>query len=304
MIKEQVFTQVSEIVGKHLAKLDEPMAGHTSFNIGGPADIFTAPDSIGSMTALLDFCKINGIPCFVFGRGTNILVRDKGIRGVVINTSGQLKHFSAEDDKIEAEAGAFLSAVANAALENGLAGFEFASGIPGTIGGATVMNAGAYGGQMADVVFETTAFDEERGLIKLTNTEHEFGYRESIFQKRNLVILKTVIKLEKGNKEEIKARMDDYNSRRKSMQPLNYPSAGSTFRRTPGYYTGKLIEEAGLKGFRIGGAQVSEKHAGFIVNLGEATAADVLELIELVREKIFERTGVTLIPEIKAVGEE
>ncbi len=304
MNKERVSALISNIAGERFTKMDEPMAAHTSFNIGGPADIFVTPESIDRLTAVLNFCRINEIPHIVIGRGTNLLVRDKGIRGVVVCTYGQLKRFTVEDTKIEVEAGALLSAVANAAQENGLAGFEFASGIPGTIGGAVVMNAGAYGGQMDAVVFETVAVNENDEIIRLTNAEHEFGYRESVFQKSGSIILKTIIMLETGDKDEIKAKMDDYNSRRKKTQPLNLPSCGSTFRRAQGCFTGKLIEEAGLKGYKIGGAQVSEKHGGFIVNLGGASAEDVLQLIEHVQEKINETAGVKLVPEVKVIGEE
>ena len=294
-----MFALISGISGERFTKMDEPMAAHTSFNIGGPADIFVTPESIDQLTALLNLCRTNEIPHIVIGRGTNLLVRDKGIRGVVICTFGQLKRFTVKDTKIEAEAGALLSAAANAAQENELTGFEFASGIPGTIGGAVVMNAGAYGGQMDAVVFETMAVNENGEIIRLSNAEHGFGYRESVFQKNGAIILKTIIELKKGDKDEIKAKMDEYNSRRKRTQPLNLPSCGSTFRRAEGCYTGKLIEEAGLKGFQIGGAQVSEKHGGFIVNRGGAAAKDVLQLIKHVQEKIYEVAGVNLVPEVK-----
>ncbi|HHW49412.1 MAG TPA: UDP-N-acetylmuramate dehydrogenase [Clostridiaceae bacterium] len=304
MGKEIAIKLVSEIVGKDNIKIDEPMKNHTSFKIGGNADILVTPENSVQIAKVVEVCRREGIPFFVMGNGTNIIVRDKGIRGVVIKTCGKFERYAVEDTMIEAESGILLSKLADVALEHGLTGLEFASGIPGSLGGAVVMNAGAYDGEMKDVVVKTEYIDKD-GLIKiLEGDEHLFGYRTSVIQEEGGIVLRSWLKLQKGNKEDIKALMDNLNWRRKSKQPLEMPSAGSVFKRPPGFFTGKLIEDCGLKGYRIGGAEISTKHCGFIVNVGGATANDVINLIRHIQERIKSEYGIELKTEVKIVGED
>jgi UDP-N-acetylmuramate dehydrogenase len=302
--KGKIYSALLQIINAEQIRIDEPMSAHTSFKIGGPADFYIAPENTGELQNILAVCRELEFPFYVIGRGTNLLVKDKGIRGVVVSTADRMKSFSIDGNRITAQSGALLAAISNKAMENGLAGFEFASGIPGTIGGAVVMNAGAYEGQMDRVVFRSVALDEAGSLMELNNEEHKFGYRESIFQSNSWVILNVTIELEQGDRDEIKEKMDDFNNRRRDKQPLNLPSAGSVFRRVKGHYTGQLIEECGLKGYRIGGAMVSDKHCGFIVNCGGATASDVIGLINYVQEKVLSQKGIHIIPEVKVIGED
>lgn len=304
MNKESVAGLLKDIVGERNIEIDAPMRNHTSFRIGGPADILVTPQDDSQLAKTLALCRKTDVPVFVMGNGTNLLVRDKGIRGVVIKLCDNFSRYKVEDDTITASAGILLSKVADIALEHGLAGLEFASGIPGTLGGAVFMNAGAYGGEMKDVVVKTEYMDNEGEIRHICGPEHEFGYRSSIIQKKGGIILRSQIKLHKGDRLEIKARMDDLNSRRKDKQPLEMPSAGSVFKRPEGYYAGKLIQDCGLKGYRIGGAEVSSKHCGFIVNVGDADANDVIELIHFIQDRVKAEFGVELHTEIRIVGEE
>lgn len=302
--KQRVAKLVTDIVGIDNIKLDEPMRNHTSFKVGGPADILVTPIDVDQILKILEVCREEKTPVFVMGNGTNLIVRDKGIRGVVIKTCENFNNYEVTGTTIEAYSGLLLSKVADIALEYGLSGLEFASGIPGTLGGAVYMNAGAYGGEMKDVVSKTEYLDSDNKIRILREEEHEFGYRSSRIQKEGGIVLKSEIKLKKGNKPEIKAAMDDFNKRRKEKQPLELPSAGSVFKRPKGYYAGKLVQDCGLKGYRIGGAEVSTKHCGFIVNSGNATAADIINLIKHIQDKVKSKFGVDLRTEVRIVGEE
>ena len=279
---------------------NEPMSKHTTFRAGGNAAFYVAPESEEQIVALMKALK--GTSHMVMGNGSNLLFTDKGYDGVVIGIGSRFSDICIEGNKIIAESGALLSKVANVALEHGLGGMEFAAGIPGSVGGAVMMNAGAYGGEMKDIVALSTCVGESGNVLEIEN--HEFSYRHSIFSDKNLLILKTVMHLEPKDKEKIKAEMVELNRRRKEKQPLEYPSAGSTFKRPEGYFAGKLIEDAGLKGYRVGGAMVSEKHAGFVINYDNATATDILTLMEHIKSEVYMRFGVELEPEVKIVGEE
>ncbi len=282
---------------------NEPMKKHTTFRIGGPADYFVMPSDEQELAKVLKVCKEYSIPIYIVGNGSNLLVGDGGFRGVIIQLYKEMSALIVEEEQITAQAGCSLAQIANAALNEELTGFEFAAGIPGTLGGAVVMNAGAYGGEMKDVLVSARVMTEEGEILELTAEELKLGYRTSVIPEKNYIVLGAVLKLEKGTRDEIKAQMDDLRQKRVSKQPLEYPSAGSTFKRPEGYFAGKLIQDAGLKGFSVGGAQVSEKHSGFVINKGQATAADVMELIRQVTEKVKSETGVTMEPEVKRIGE-
>ena len=282
---------------------NEPMKKHTTFRIGGPADYFVMPSDEQELAKVLKVCKEYSIPIYIVGNGSNLLVGDGGFRGVIIQLYKEMSALIVEEEQITAQAGCSLAQIANAALNEELTGFEFAAGIPGTLGGAVVMNAGAYGGEMKDVLVSARVMTEEGEILELPVEELNLGYRTSVIPEKNYIVLGAVLKLEKGTRDEIKAQMDDLRQKRVSKQPLEYPSAGSTFKRPEGYFAGKLIQDAGLKGFSVGGAQVSEKHSGFVINKGQATAADVMELIRQVTEKVKSETGVTMEPEVKRIGE-
>ena len=282
---------------------EEPMKKHTTFRVGGNADYFIVPKTIEEVKNVVALCKETDMPYYILGNGSNLLVSDKGYRGVIIQIYKEINEICIEGDQIKVQAGALLSKIGSAALEAGLTGFEFASGIPGTIGGAVVMNAGAYGGEMKDVLEEVTALTPEGEAIVLRKEELELGYRTSIIAKKDYIVLEAKLKLEKGEKDAIKGRMDELKLQRTTKQPLEYPSAGSTFKRPEGYFAGKLIQDAGLRGFQVGGAQVSEKHCGFVINKDHATAADVWELMCQVRAIVKEKFGVELEPEVKRLGE-
>lgn len=301
--KELLAREIEKIAGQENVKLDEPMKNHTSFKVGGPADILVTPVSVSQLSQILKLCKNKSVPVFVMGNGTNLIVRDKGIRGVVVKIFDNLNQFTVKDDIITAYAGILLSRVSMIAYENGLTGLEFACGIPGTLGGAVAMNAGAYGGEMKDVVVETEYMDKDGEIRVVRDDGHQFGYRTSFIQKNSGIVIKTSMKLKKGNKEEIKALMDDLTQRRQEKQPLEMPSAGSIFKRPEGYFAGKLIEDCGLRGHRIGGAEVSQKHCGFIVNTGDAKAKDILDLIEYIRNTVKMKFGVDMQTEVRIVGE-
>lgn len=283
-------------------KVNEPMRCHTSFKIGGPAKVFVCPEKTQELEQILGFLKEKELPFFILGKGSNLLVSDEGINAAVICLSS-FNAISVSGEEIKAGAGAALSAVCQAALQNGLSGLEFAFGIPGGIGGALFMNAGAYGGEMAQVVKKAEYITPcgKRGSISVEDME--LGYRTSIFKTSDMIITSVTFKLSKGNTEEIKAKMDDFMLRRKTKQPLEFPSAGSTFKRPEGYFAGALIEKNNLKGKRIGGAMVSEKHAGFVINYDNASASDVKELMKYVSDTVLEADGVKLEPEVIFVGE-
>ena len=285
---------------------NEPMSRHTSFKIGGPADLLVIPRSIEDTRRVFVGCKRNGVPCYVVGNGTNLLVRDGGIRGAVLKLASGLNGIvPAEETLLEVGAGTLLSDLLDTARNLELSGLEFAVGIPGSVGGAVAMNAGAYGGEIASLVLRVKVLDQEGRILWLGRDDLAFGYRESIFQHRaDLMVLGAELKMVKGRKENIVRQMEDYAHRRQEKQPLDMPSAGSAFRRPPGGYVGPLIEKAGLKGFSIGGARVSPKHAGFIVNTGGATAKDVLQLMDTIVTAVYETSGIVLQPEIVVLGED
>ncbi len=292
-----------EIAGSGQVCTDEPMKQHTTFRIGGRADYFVSPTETEQIRKIIELCRRENMPWYVIGNGSNLLVSDHGFRGVIIRLFKNYAGLRIEGEQIFVQAGALLSRTANAALQEGLTGFEFAAGIPGTIGGAMVMNAGAYGGEMKDITESVTVLTPEGELLTLKREELEMGYRTSLIARKGYLVLEAVLKLTHGNQEQIKEKMADLRQRRISKQPLEYPSAGSTFKRPQGYFAGKLIMDAGLRGFQVGGAQVSEKHCGFVVNTGDATAEDVLELIRQVSAKVRALEGVTLEPEVRLLGE-
>lgn len=290
---------LAEIVGADSILTNEPMAKHTTFLIGGPADVYVAPRSVEDIAAVMRACDEAEVPYRIVGNGSDLLVADEGLCCVVIQVLDNLADIAVEEARIRVQAGATNAAVADAAYAAGLAGFEFASGIPGTIGGAAIMNAGAYGGEFKDVAVELTCITPAGDVVKVSREEAEWSYRHSMMDAAGYVVVEALLQLEEGDPVEIKARMDDLKARREEKQPLEMPSAGSTFKRPEGYFAGKLIQDAGLRGYRVGGAQVSEKHTGFVVNTGNATAADVLRLIEDVQARVEERFGVRLEPEVR-----
>lgn len=299
----EFYNQLIQAIDKTLVLLDEPMSKHTTFRVGGPADYFVTPKSVEDVQKTVALCKNHDMPYYILGNGSNLLVGDKGYRGVVIQIYKEMNHIQVDGDVLKAQAGALLSKVGAVALEMGLAGFEFGAGIPGTVGGAVVMNAGAYGGEMKDVLKSATVLTEEGTVLVLSNEELELGYRTSIVAKKGYIVLEAEYQLKHGDSDAIRERMNELKVQRTTKQPLEYPSAGSTFKRPEGYFAGKLIQDAGLRGFRVGDAQVSEKHCGFVINLGNATAADIDELIRQVAEKVQSTFGVTLEPEVKRLGD-
>jgi len=282
-------------------KLNEPMNKHTSFKTGGMADVFISVSSADELCSLCVTAKALLIPLFILGKGSNLLVSDKGIEGAVVSLA-ELNEISVNGDEITVGAGASLSALCVAAAQNSLSGLEFAYGIPGTVGGALYMNAGAYGGEMVQVVTSATYVTQngDTGVIEVGDML--LGYRTSVFKQNNNIITSVTLRLKKGETSEIKAKMNDFMDRRKSKQPLEYPSAGSTFKRPEGYFAGALIEENGLKGFSVGGAMVSEKHAGFVINYDNATTDDILKLINHIQNVVLKNNGVTLETEVIFVG--
>jgi UDP-N-acetylmuramate dehydrogenase len=302
-LMDNYIKEVINILGKENVFIEESMKRHTSFKIGGIADILAIPSSREQLINLINFCKKDKLNYYIIGNGSNLLVSDKGIRGLVIKTIHLSQCRKSEEYTIECETGSLLSKISNFAFDNSLSGLEFSSGIPGTLGGAIVMNAGAYSGEMKDVVVETEYIDEDGKVKKLNGLEHKFNYRSSVFQKNKGIILSSKMRLNKDDKEKIKYRMVEYNKKRKRKQPIDIPSAGSVFKRPEGYYAGKLIEECGLKGYNIGDAQVSEKHCGFIVNNGNASAEDVTKLIDIIHKTVWQKFRVKLKTEIKFIGD-
>ena len=283
--------------------VQEPMSQHTSFHIGGPADILVIPSSVQGLLQVLELARTWQVPVTVIGNGTNLLVRDKGIRGLVIKLGNAIKEWQVESSRITFSSGLSLAMAAHVALDAGLTGMEFAAGIPGSVGGAIYMNAGAYGGEMKNIVTEVTVLDRQGQTRIIPAGEMCFGYRSSAIQGTENLILAATVQLQPGDPEKITAKMADLAARRRDKQPLELPSAGSTFKRPVGNFAGTLIDKAGLKGFSVGDAQVSVKHAGFIVNTGHASCADVLQLITAVQEKVFASAGIHLEPEVLIIGE-
>ena len=293
---------ISVIDEKRVYK-DEPMKSHTTFRVGGPADYFVCPKCNSEVKKIVELCKSEEMPFYILGNGSNLLVGDKGYRGVVIQIYKGMNDIEVQGEHIYVEAGALLSRIGSIALEAELTGFEFAAGIPGTVGGAVVMNAGAYGGEMKDILESVVVLTPEGEVKELKQEELELGYRTSIIAKKEYVVLSAIFKLSYGNKEAIREKMNELKIQRTTKQPLEYPSAGSTFKRPEGYFAGKLIQDAGLRGFQVGGAQVSEKHCGFVINKDNATAADIVELMNQVSAIVKEKFDVELEPEVKRLGE-
>ena len=276
----------------------------TSFKIGGKADLFISPDSTEKLSAVISVCNENNVKVLVLGKGSNLLVSDNGFKGVVISTSMLDKIELIDETTIYCQSGVTLSRLCRFALENSLTGLEFAFGIPGSAGGAAYMNAGAYGGEMKDVLYKCDHLTADGSISSFTDSELDLSYRHSAYSKSDKIITALYLKLKKGDKNSIKAKMDELMSKRRDKQPLEYPSAGSTFKRPEGYFAGALVEGCGLKGFTVGGAQVSEKHAGFVINIGGATASDVLAVIEHCKKTVYESNGVILEPEVEIIGQE
>ena len=302
-MNEEIKQKFCREFGENRVLLEEPMKRHTTFRIGGPAEIFVIPDNIEDVRKIIEICNAEDIPYFILGNGSNLLVSDKGYRGVVIQIDRNFGTVEIKGTEIHASAGALLSTIAAAARKEALTGFEFAGGIPGTLGGAVVMNAGAYGGELKDVLKSVTVMDQKGNIFEIPAEELQMGYRTSIIKTAGYIVLNAVLSLKEGNPEEIKKLTRELSEQRISKQPLEYPSAGSTFKRPEGYFAGKLIMDSGLRGYQIGGAQVSEKHCGFVINTGDATAEDVCSLMKNVIEIVHEKFGVTLEPEVKFLGE-
>ena len=304
MEKQKIYELLTNEIKQGIVKIDESMKKHTNFKIGGNADVFVIAKSIEEIKCVIKFSKENNIPLTILGNGSNVLVSDKGIRGIVLQIGlKEIKVEKHENALIEVDAGAMLGALAQILLKQNISGFEFAAGIPGSIGGAIRMNAGAYGGEMKDIVKNVTVLNEKGEINILTNEECEFSYRHSRFTNSKEIIIKATLELPFGNENEIKAKMDEYAQSRKEKQPLNLPSAGSTFKRGADFITAKLIDECGLKGYTSGDAQVSTLHAGFVVNLGNATAQDVLSVVNHVKQVVLEKTGKQIELEIELLGE-
>ena len=296
-------TLFSKYYNKEDIKIDEPLSQYVNFKVGGPADILLTPNTKEQVIQSIKICKENNIPFYIIGNGSNILVRDGGFRGVVILMKS-LNSIVVNDTVIEVDCGVMLKDVSNAALENSLTGFEFACGIPGTVGGAVFMNAGAYDGEISNVVESVDIIDNDGNIRTLTKDKLDFGYRSSAVMKKGYIVLSAKFKLKKGQVKTIKELVEDLTNKRESKQPLEYPSAGSTFKRPTGYFAGKLIQDAGLKGYSIGGAAVSQKHSGFVINKGNATAKDITDLIAYIQAEVKKQFGVELHPEVRIIGEE
>ncbi len=305
---EKIKKLLAEKLGTQCLFCDEPLYKHTTFKIGGPCDIFVKPESTKQVEDAVNICRKENVPFYIIGKGSNILFSDKGFRGVIICISQKMSEVinieKSEDKlKVTAMAGIMLAKLANEVLNNEGTGFEFASGIPGTLGGAVTMNAGAYGGEINDCIVSCKVLLKDGSIKELLKDDLKLGYRTSIIQEEDMIVLEATFLFNIGDKKEIKEKMDDFNKRRKDKQPLEYASAGSTFKRPTGYFAGKLIMDAGLAGYSIGDACVSEKHCGFVINKGNATAKDTLELMKYVDKTVYDKFGVHLEPEVRIIGE-
>lgn len=301
---QDIYLKLCEILGSENVLRNESMKAHTTFKVGGEAEFFLIPKSTKELQETIKYLNIIQYPYYIMGNGSNVLVKDTGYKGAVIKLKENFSDIEIDADNcyVKAYAGATLSKIAKAVYEESMTGFEFAAGIPGTLGGAVTMNAGAYGGEMCDIIMEVTVMDKAGNIDVKTNAEMKFAYRHSIVVEEELIVLSAMMELKPGQKDEIKEMMDDLAFRRRDKQPLEYPSAGSTFKRPEGYFAGKLIMDAGLRGYKVGGAMVSEKHCGFVVNAGNATATDVLQVIGDVKAKVYEKFGVMLEEEVKILG--
>ena len=304
MKMETVIAGLAGLVPEENILVNEPMKKHTTFRIGGEAACYVKIESVDQLAAVRQFLQKESVPMQVLGNGSNLLFSDEGFSGVVLEICDKMNEIRVEGSKMIVQAGALMSKVARVAYENSFTGFEFAAGIPGTIGGGTVMNAGAYGGELKQVISSVKMLDETGKIVELSNEEMEFGYRTSIVKKKPYIVVEVTLQLRPGKQEEILAVMEDLAFRRRDKQPLEYPSAGSTFKRPEGYFAGELIMKSGLRGYRVGGAQVSEKHCGFVINIGNATAEDVLQLMEHVKNTVKATFGVELEPEVIVIKKE
>lgn len=302
MISGAIVEALKGFVPAENIHLQEPMKNHTTFRVGGPAACLVALENEEQLRKVQNYLYMVEVPFVVLGNGSNVLVSDEGYSGVVLQIGDKMSNIRVEGTCIVAQAGALMSQVANVAMEHGLTGLEFASGIPGTVGGGVVMNAGAYGGEMCQVVTKVTVVNQNCEIMELDNATMEFGYRYSIIRNQPFVVTEVTFQLKPGETAQIKATMEDLTSRRREKQPLEYPSAGSTFKRPEGYFAGQLIMDAGLRGFRVGGAQVSEKHCGFVINTGDATASDVAKVIRGVQGCVKEKFNVDLETEVVLLG--
>lgn len=302
-VSTSVYDYIEHIVPRERILFAEPMSRHTTFRVGGEAECLVLIEHEEEILRLVPYFNQVEQDYFILGNGSNLLVGDKGYRGVVLKIGNGMKEITVQGNRICVQAGALLSKTAAAARDAGLTGLEFAAGIPGSVGGGIVMNAGAYDGEMKQITESVRVMDNEGKILVLDNDAMEFGYRTSVIKNRPFIVLEVVLSLQTGEKEAIQAKMDELMAKRQSKQPLNYPSAGSTFKRPTGYYAGKLIMDSGMRGYSIGGAQVSDKHCGFIINKGNATASDIKEVIEEVQEKVKERCQVSLEPEIVFLGD-
>ena len=301
-MNDQFLTELQNVMGGSGIFMQEPMKKHTTFRVGGSADVLVQPDET-ALAAILALCRQYHVSYSFIGNGSNLLVGDKGIRGVVIEMTDPMGNIEVDGTKITAQAGAMLSKIANTAASNGLGGMEFAAGIPGSVGGAVVMNAGAYGREMKDIIEKVYVLDENGAQLELDRDALDLGYRHSCIPEKKYIVTKVVLELVPRDEVEIRSKMKDLNEKRAEKQPLQYPSAGSTFKRPEGYFAGKLIMDAGFRGYQVGGAQVSEKHCGFVINKGDATAADICQLMRDVSDKVQAQFGVVLEPEVKMIGE-
>lgn len=301
-MNQEFYNEMEKVLPPEAILINEPMSKHTTFRIGGNADMFVSPE-ITQVPAIMKLAKEYQVPVTIVGNGSNLLVGDKGIRGLVVSFGKAAETVTVEKNRITAGAGALLSKIAAEALRNSLTGFEFAAGIPGTIGGALVMNAGAYDGEMKDVLVSAKVLTKEGEVIEVKAEDLDLSYRHSCIPEKEYIVLEATICLQEGNEEAIREKMADFRGRRIDKQPLEYPSAGSTFKRPEGHFAGKLIQDAELRGYTVGGAQVSEKHCGFVINKGGATAADICQLIVDVKEKVYDKFQVELEPEVKMIGE-
>lgn len=303
LINEAVYEYISQYVDPQDILKNEPMSHHTTFCVGGEAEAFLRIRNKEQLEKLIPYFKLAELPYFVIGNGSNLLVGDKGYHGIILYLGDGMDQIQVDGNRLTIQAGCLMSRIAREAYEHALTGFEFASGIPGSIGGGVVMNAGAYDGELGQIVTKVWVMNEEGEILVLNNQDMEFGYRTSVIKKRPFIVVQVEMELQPGNQEEIAAKMTELNRRRRDKQPLQYPSAGSTFKRPQGYFAGKLIMDAGLRGYSIGGACVSEKHCGFIINKNHASAADVAEVICEVQERVKEKFGVTLETEVILLGD-
>ena len=302
-LREEIIKRLEQTVERDQFLREEPMKKHITFRVGGPAACFLTPSTKEQIREILHICQEEKTPYFILGNGSNLLVSDQGFDGAVLQVYKNMNQVTVEGEHLRVQAGALLSATARKALEAGLTGMEFAAGIPGTMGGAVVMNAGAYGGEMKDILESVTVLTPEGEQKELKNEELQLGYRTSVVKEKGYIVLEAVLSLKKGDPEAIKSRMDELKEQRVTKQPLEYPSAGSTFKRPEGYFAGKLIQDAGLRGYQVGGAQVSEKHCGFVINKENATATEGVDLIHDVQRIVYEKFQVQLETEVKFLGE-